>query len=182
MKKLLGILSLIVGTLTYIHIIVTTIKGTGEGLSLTTFLLWSALAWISGFSMLKQGANPTIAFVYGTGGTILTAVLFCKGKASVSGFDIFIALLVVVCVVLWLYKGARYALLLSTTAGMLSALPFIVMTWQQPANSPIVTNAGFLLANILSFFAAKNWTVEERLYPVSNVIVCTLLVLPWFIG
>lgn len=181
-KKNLGILSVVVGASAYLYMIAITCKGTGEGLSLTTFLLWSMLAWITGFTSIKQGANPAVPFIYAVGATATTIVLLYKGRAGWSQFDSLIATLVILCVVLWLSKGAKWALILSVMAGMIASVPFILVTWQTPASSPIIANSGFFFANILSFAAAKAWTLEDRLYPGANIIVCGLLVLPWFIG
>jgi hypothetical protein len=161
--------------------VITTAKGTGEGLSLTTFGLWSALAWITSFTMLKQKANPAVPIIYGVGAASTTLVLLIKGRYGWTGLDTVIAVLVILCIVLWLTNGERWALILSVAAAVIAALPFIIMTWKSPANSPIIPNAGFLLANALALISAKAWTLEDRLYAGVNVIVCSLLVIPWLL-
>jgi hypothetical protein len=180
-KKTLSILSVVVGALAYLYMVVTTAKGTGEGVSLSTFGLWSALAWITGFTMLKQKANPAVPMIYGIGAGATTLVLLIKGRYGWSGFDTIIAALVVLCIVLWLTNGAKWALILSVAAAVIASLPFIIMTWKSPAGSPIIPNSGFLLANTLMLISAKAWTLEDRLYAGVNVIVCSLLVIPWLI-
>ncbi len=162
--------------------VITTAKGTGEGLSLTTFGLWSALAWITSFTMLKQKANPAVPMIYGVGATVTTLVLLIKGRYGWSGLDTVIAILVILCILLWLTNGPRWALILSVAAAVIAALPFIVMTWKSPANSPIIPNSGFLLANTLALISAKAWTLEDRLYAGVNVMVCLLLVVPWLLS
>lgn len=181
MKKLLNFLSVFAGASAYAYMVIMTSRGTGEGLSLTTFALWSALAWITCFTMWKQGANPAVPAVYGIGATSTTIVLLIKGRYGWTSFDTIIAILTVLCVVLWLTSGPRWALVLSVAAAVIAGVPFIVMTWNSPANSPIIPNSGFLIANTLSFAAAKAWTVEDRLYPGVNFVVCSLLVLPWLL-
>lgn len=170
-----------VGALSYLYMVVITAKGTGEGLSLSTFALWSALAWITGFTMLKEKANPTVPMIYGVGATTTTLVLLYKGRYGWSGFDTIIAVLVGLCIALWLTKGSRWALVLSVVAAVIAAIPFTLLTWESPANSPIVPNSGFLLTNLLAFISAKAWTLEDRLYSGANAIVCLLLVIPWVI-
>jgi hypothetical protein len=181
-KKILSVLSVLAGVFAYAIMVTTTIEGTGEGLSLTTFGLWAALAWISGFTMLKQGANPAVPMVYGVGATATTIVLLFKGRYDLTLQNAIIAALVVTCIVLWKTKGARWALVLSVAAAVFAAVPFIVMTWKAPAVSPIIPSSGFLLANILSFVSAKAWTLEDRLYSGVNIIVCSLLVIPWLLN
>lgn len=179
MKKNLAVLSVVVGALSYLYMVVSTAIGTGEGLSLSTFGLWSALAWITAFTTLKQGANPAIPVIYGLGATGTTIVLLIKGRYGWTGFDSLIAVLVGLCVMLWLTKGLRWAFVLSVAASVIASAPFIVMTWQSPGNSPIIPNSGFVLANVLSFASAKAWTLEDRLYSGVNVIASSLLVIPW---
>ncbi len=182
MKKKLAVLSVVVGALSYLYMVVMTAIGTGEGLSLTTFGLWSSLAWITAFTTMKQGASPAIPVIYGVGATSTTLVLLFKGRYGWSGFDTMIAVLVGLCILLWLTKGSKWALVLSVAASVIAAVPFIVMTWQSPGNSPIIPNSGFVLTNILAFASAKAWTLEDRLYSGANVIVCSLLVIPWIIS
>ncbi len=159
--------------------IITTAKGNGGGVSLTTFGLWAALAWITSFTMLKQGANPAVPMVYGVGATTTAIILLFKGKCSWSGLDTLIAIMVIGCVILWMMSGPRWALILSIAAAVVAAIPFIAMTWQAPAQSPIIPSTGFFLANLFAFISAKAWTIEDRLYSGVNIVVCSLLVIPY---
>ena len=181
MKKNIAILSAVFGALAYLYMIISVIRNGSEGLSLSTFALGAALAWITGFTMLKQKANPTVPMIYGIGATITAVLLFIDGRCSWTGFDTVIALLVACCIILWLSKGPRYALILSVAAALISFVPYLTMTWKNPAASPIIPNTGFLLANILAFASAKTWTLEDRLYAASNTILCAALVIPWLL-
>lgn len=182
LKKILAILSVVVGAFAYIYMVTATVKGTGEGLSLSSFGLWSVLAWITSFTMLKQKANPAVPMIYGVGATVTTIILLIKGRYGWSSLDSVIAILVVICIALWLTNGARWALVLSVLASVIAAFPFMIMTWKSPANSPIIPNSGFLLANTLAFISAKAWTLEDRLYSGVNIVVCSLLVIPWLLS
>lgn len=153
-------------------------KGNGEGVSLSTFALWAALAWITCFTLLKQNINPSIIVIYGIGATGTMIILLYKGRYGWSGFDTMIAGLTILCIILWLTNGAKAALLLSVAAGAIASFPFIALTWQHPEKSLIIPNTAFLVANTLCFFAAKKWTLEDRLFPAVNIVVCSLLVIP----
>lgn len=181
MKNILGFLSVAVGAAAYLHMVVSTAKGTGEGLSLSTFALWSGLAWITCFTMWKQKANPAVPAIFAVGATATTIVLVAKGRFSWTSFDTLIAVLVFICVVVWITKGSKWALVLSVVAAVIAAVPFIVLSWKWPSNVPIIANSGFLLSNSLAFVAAKAWTLEDRLCFGANIVVCSLLVIPWFI-
>ncbi len=119
--------------------------------------------------------------IYGIGATLVALVLLLKGKFVWSVFDSIIAVLVVICVILWLTKGSRIALIASVAAGIIAAVPFIIMTWKSPASSPVISNTGFFLANTFAYFGAKTPTLQDRLYPGANAIACAFLVLPWLI-
>ncbi len=186
MKKNLGTASIICASLAYIYQIAVTAMGSGDGLSLSTFGLWSTLAWITAYTMWKakpelgqEKPSPAVPMIYGTGALATTIVLLIKGKTGWSMFDTLIALLTAACIVLLLVSGKRPALILSVTASAIASFPFIVMTWKHPGSSLIVTNSGFLIANVLAFVSVKEWTIEHRLYSGVNVVLCALLVIPW---
>jgi hypothetical protein len=181
LKKYIAILSAVFGALGYLYMIVTLIRKGGEGLSLSTFALGAALAWITGFTMLEQKANPTVPMIYGFGATITAVLLLIEGRCEWTSFDTTIAILVTWCIILWFSKGPRYTLVLSVAAALISFIPYLMMTWKNPAASPIIPNAGFLLANILAFVSAKTWTLEDRLYSAVNIVICASLVIPWLI-
>jgi hypothetical protein len=181
LKKKLGILGVVIGALSYAYMIVQTAIGTGEGVSLTTFGLWAMLAWITVFTMIKQGANPAVPTIFGIGSTATALVLVFKGRLFWTGMDTIIAILVVLCVLLWKTKGAKWALVLSVLAAVIAGVPFIIMTWKTPASSPIIPNIGFLITNTLAFISVKGWRLEDRLYCGVNTVVCSLLVIPWFL-
>jgi hypothetical protein len=181
-KSTISILSVVVGVMAYLYMVISTIKGTGEGLSLTTFSLWAALAWITSFTMIKQKANAAVPMVYGLGATATALVLLIKGRYGWTGLDSVIAVLVIICIILWLTAGARWALIMSVAAAVIAAVPFIIMTWKSPVGSPIIPNSGFLLANALAFISAKGWRLEDRLYSGVNIVVCSLLVVPWLLS
>ncbi len=179
MKEILAKTSVIAVVITYTYMVSITAQGSGDELSLSTFVLWAMLAWITSFTMQKQGANPAVPMIYGVGATAITIVLLAKGKYEWTAFDTAVATLTFFCLVLLKTQGPRKALILSVIAATIAALPFIVMTWQKPAESPILANAGFLLTNVLAFASAKAWTLEDRLYSIVNTAVCSLLIIPW---
>jgi hypothetical protein len=174
--------SVAVGGFGYLYLIVALIRSSGEGLSLTTFALLSALAWITSLTMLKQKANPAVPMIFGLGATITTITLLIKGRYGWSNFDTLIAALVVACIVLWLTSGPKLALIMSIVASAIAFIPFIALTWKSPGTSPIIPNTCFLLANILAFASAKTWTLEDRLYSSVNIVLCSALVIPWLLG
>jgi len=180
-KKYLAYLSVFIGIVSYGILIVSTIRGNGEGLSLSTFALWSTLGWISAFTMIKHKANPSIPIMYATGSLTITIILLFKGKFQWSMMDTVVAILVIACISLWLTHGPKWALCMAVAAGVIAAIPFTIMTWKAPECSPIIPNVGAVIANFLSFLAAEKWSLEHRLYPGVNTIMVLLLVIPWLL-
>lgn len=180
MKKKLGIWSVVIGSISYVFMITKTITGAGEGVSLTTFGLWAIISWITVFTMFKQKANPAVPVIFGIGSTTTALTLVSKGSFNWTGVDMLVAVIVAICIFAWITKGAKWALVLSVLAGVIASIPFVVMTWKFPENSPFGPNCGFLVSNFLSFVSAKEWRLEDRLYGGVNVILCSLLIIPWF--
>lgn len=181
MKEILAKMSLTLGIVAYSLMIFSTLMGTGENLSFTTFALWSMLNFITAYTTYKKKANPSIPIIYGSGATLTAAILLCKGRCQWSNLDSAVAVLVVVCLLLWKIKGEKWALVSSTLAATIAGIPFLVIIWRNPEMSPVLPNALFTLTNLLSFFAADKWTVEDRLFSGINVIFCFMFVLPWLL-
>lgn len=178
LKEKLKAASVAIITLTYIFMIVSAVQNDGVGFSPTTFGLWAILSWIICFSMLKQGASIGAPLIYGTGATALTVILLFKGNWNPTAQDAVTAVLVGVCLVLWKTRGAKWALIMSVTAGLIASFPFIRMTWQNPESSPLLANCLFLAGNILSLSSVERTRIEDLLFPVSNVALCVCLVAP----
>ncbi len=168
--------------ISYLYLIVITAIGTGEGLSFSTFALLGALGWITSYTTWRSGNNPGVAMSYAIGATTTAITLIVKGRFGWSGFDTVIATMVVTCLILLRMSSNKTALAFAIAASAISFVPFVVLTWKFPAMSPVIPNTGFLLANILALVSAKNSTLEARLYPTSNTIICSLLVIPWLLA
>jgi hypothetical protein len=181
MKKFFSFLSVLIAAAAYLYLIVLAAKTSGEGLSLTTFGLWAILAWITVGTTMQQKADPRVAVIYGIGATSTSIILIGNNRFGSNMLDGIVAVLVIICICLWLTRGPKWALVCAVAAGMTATVPFIVMTWHAPAQCPIVANTGFLVANILALIAAPKWTIQDRLYPAGNVLVTALLVIPWVI-
>ncbi len=181
MKNILFTLGVLSGFFGYGYIIVKTAVGTGEGLSFSTFLLWSMLAWITCGTLFRQKVNFAIPLVYACGATITTAILVYKGKVAWTSMDLFVAFLVGCCIYFWMTKGDVWAFVASVLAAVIAGIPFIIVTWKNPDMSPIIANTSFLVANTFGFLSAKTWKIEDRLYTGLNIVVTGLLVLPYFL-
>jgi hypothetical protein len=161
----------------------------GKGLSFASFALWTALTWISFITTKKQGgATPSVPKVYAIGATVMTFVLACKHRyTTLTALDGFIAILVVMCVVLLFTKGKKgekWALVISVIASTIAGIPYWILTYRFPLESPILANTGFLIANSIAFISAgslsiKTWTIQDRLFTGVSTVTGVFVILPW---
>jgi hypothetical protein len=158
----------------------------GKGLSFTSFVLWTILTWISCITTKRQGgATPAVPRTYAIGATVMTIVLACKHRYStLTTLDGTTAALVVLCLILWVIKGDKWALIISVIASSIAGIPYIVMTYTAPLDSPFLVNTGFLIANSIAFISAgelsiRKWTVEDRLFTGVSILTGVVMIFPW---
>lgn len=182
-QKYLSRLSILTALVSYLYLIINTIAGSGENISISTYGLWAILSWIVGFAVFRKGGDYRTVMVYGIGSTTITTTLILKGRLITwTGMDTFVAIMVILCLVAWKHSGEIPALIIAVIAGTIAAIPFIGLCWEFPLESPIVPNVGFLIANATGLIGAKSWRLEDSLYFLVNTVMCILLVAPWVIA
>lgn len=168
---------MIMAAVSYAYMIIGVINSTGEGMSFSTFSLWSTLAWITTVNLRIQKIDARLVFVYALGSGTTAITLLFKGKIGWSQFDTIVAVLVGVCLIIWKTSGPKWALIAMVTAGLVAATPFTVITWNHPEQSPVTANFGFFLANLFTYLGAKEF--GDKLYSGVNVVLCGALVSFW---
>jgi hypothetical protein len=163
--------------LTYVYMVIGVIRNHGEGLTLSTYVLWAALGWIVTFNLRSQKIDAKLVTVYALGATGVSIALLFMRKTGWSQFDTVVAILVIICLFVWKTAGAHWALIAMVTAGLIASLLFVVMTWKNPEMSPIVANLGFFLANLLTYLSAK--VFGDKLYAGVNTLLCGFLAACW---
>lgn len=189
MKKKINKYVLCLIAVCYSYMIVCACMENGKGLSFASFALWTVLTWISCITTKGQGgATPAVPMVYAMGATIMTIVLACKHRyTTLTSIDGFTAILVVLCIVLLAKngkKGEKWALVISVIASTIAGIPYWVMTYRFPLESPVLANTGFLIANTTAFILAgklpwKHWTIRDRLFTGVSMVSGVILILPW---
>lgn len=168
---------MIMAAISYTYMVIGVINSTGEGMSFSTFSLWSTLAWITTVNLWMQKIDARLVIVYAIGSGTTALTLLSKGKVQWNQFDTIVAILVAICLIIWKTSGPKWALISMVAAGLIAAMPFTVATWNHPEQSPVVANFGFLLANLFTFIGAKQF--GDKLYSGVNVLLCGLLVFFW---
>lgn len=186
------------GIATYMGLIHGAYVSGGKGLSLSSFVLWTALSLVSAIGIVRRSTktdkpknvkdaeekgSPSIPAIYGSGALIVSVILWQKGAAVTwSSMDTLIAILVCACIaLLFKKKFDKHALVLSVLAGTIAGIPYTVMTWQNPAASPIVCSVCFFSSSFLAFLGAEGWTLKSRLFTGVSVVNNLILIIPWLI-
>lgn len=142
-----------------------------------TYLLWGLLDAVAAGSLMLEGGNFLLPLVY---------VLLCVGVLVAilrtrtfkwSWRESATSVLVVISIIVWLSVSNEMATIVSTIALTIASGPQLYDFWKKPQNAPVLTYIGFTVANALSTMAGTDWSIQERLYPVSCTIMTVIFVL-----
>jgi hypothetical protein len=147
-----------------------------DGQSGATWLLWGTLDTVLAVSIIEQRGNFLLPLAFAIGDLLLVILLAVKRKFSWGRFETVILAMVVGCIVAWKFSGPRIATIASTLGVVIAGVPGLLAMLKQPR--PKVGNvwAGYVVANLLSFFGGDAMTIEQRFAPG----VFTLCVLAMF--
>ena len=172
-------LSSIIALVLYYPLISGILKGEIRQ-SVATWSLWVLLDTIALVSIILQNGNYMLLVFYCTCGMIVISSLVYKRLFSWSRFESFILGLVFICLIIWILSGSKWATIASTIAVCISGAPQIRDSWRTPDRTTGMIYLGYMLANSLSFFGGKKWTIEERFYPGMMVLLCLVIALASF--
>lgn len=173
--KYFVLLSGLLGALAYIPLWKPIIRRNANQ-NFPTWALWAVLDAVATASIISRGGNFLLPATY-TLGSAVTAIIvlrFC-GKPSWTWFETMITVMVVICLGVWYVSGDRIATIASVTALLIASIPQVKDVWKCPAGTPTLPYAIWSLANLVSLWGGKNWSVEERLYPVIAFIICSAI-------
>lgn len=146
--------------------------------NLATFVLWGSLDLIAGLSILVQGGNYQLPLAYVLGCILVVlSILKSKNYGKWTGYETMLSILVLFCTIAWAVSGPWFATIFSTAGVVIAGLPQLRDSWREPEKSPLAIYLGYTFVNVMSTMGGKAWTVEERLYPGSMVVLCFIIVL-----
>lgn len=145
--------------------------------SFVAFLLWAMLDTIATITTIINDGNYWLPLSNALGSAIVAILLALKKQVSWSWIETTTAILVIICLNVWYFTGAEEGIIASSLAMVIASIPQILDTYKNPAETPTLVYCIFLAANILSFIAGKEWTIEERFYPGCAVFLCAVIVL-----
>lgn len=174
MQNYLQIISGIAGLITYGFLFCKILKGKAEQ-NFAAFLLWAILSIIITTTVFIEEGNYWLSLGNVLGETAITILLLVKKQIAWSRVETLTALLVIICLAIWFFVGEQAAIISASLATVTASIPQIVSTYRQPSSTPTGIYIAFLMANLLSLYAGKSWTIEERFYPASAVVICLII-------
>lgn len=145
--------------------------------NVATWMLWVSLDAIALTSLILQNGNYMLLVCYNTCGLLVTSSLVYKKLFKWTRFETFVLALVIICLIIWSLSGPMWATIASTVAIFISGCPQIRESWQEPDRKTSLIYWGYTLANALSFFGGKAWTIEDTFYPGMMTLLCLVIAL-----
>jgi hypothetical protein len=171
----LQLIGAIIGLFAYVPLFVSIYNGKKQNFA--TWLLWSILDIILVSSLILQGGNYLLSLGYTIGAIAITILLISKKFVTWTWFETMITALAIVCMTIWWMSGPQAGTIASSLALAVASIPLQIHAAKHPESMPTLPYAFFLLANILSFIGGISWTIEERFFPGSSIVVTLLMLL-----
>lgn len=170
----LKIASGLLALLLFVPLIVSILKEGSEGQSGATWLLWGALDTILAVSLLRAEGNYLVPLGFAIGDIAVFILLVVKGKFTWSKLETVILIMVIACLAAWKLSGPVLASVSSTLAVCVAGIPGLRAMWKNPNRKVGNVWAGYVLANLLSFFGGTAMVMKERFAP-GVFTVCSLM-------
>jgi hypothetical protein len=163
------LLSAVLSTFLFFMSCVQVLRGRSQ--SLASWVLWLTLTGVAAATLIVQGGNYAIALAYLIGNMAVVVCILKSGNAAWGAFESFIVVIVCLCLgVIWTLSNARITTIVTTIAFVAAGLPQLRDTYRKPWDTPALVYAGYSLACGLSAAAGRDWSVEERLFPITLTI------------
>ena len=174
MQDLLQQVAGIICVVAYVFLIIGINKPNMEQ-SFAAFLLWGMLDTIAMITSIIEQGNFWLPLSNSLGASLVAILLIVKKQVVWTWVESLTAGLVVICLIVWGTAGERAGLIASSIAVLIASVPQMIDTYKRPQATPTIAYAIFLFADVLSVFAGKAWTIEERFYSVIGVILSVVI-------
>jgi hypothetical protein len=155
----------VMALLLFIPLIISLLKEGAEGQSCATWFLWGLLDTVLTISVIEQRGNFLLPLGFAIGDVLLVILLLFKGRVHWSLFETGILAMVIGCIVGWKLAGPKSATVSATMGICVAGIPGLLAMLKHPQRQVGNVWAGYILANMLSFFGGTAMTIEERFAP-----------------
>jgi len=160
-----------------IPLLVSAVRDHGAGQSFAMWALWALLDTTATISLIVQHGNFWLTAGYALGSVSLAVVLLAQGRFAWGWLETLIALLVVVCLVIWKLGGPKTATVATTLAIVVAGLPGMKELWRAPQRFLAWVWAGYTVASLLALAGGTAWSIEERFAPAVFAVQTLALML-----
>lgn len=145
--------------------------------SFASWILWATIDTVAAAAIICKGGNFELPTVYSVGSIVIAASLFMKREYGWRRFDSYVTALVLICIVIWWQAGPVAAVVASSIAMFIAGLPMLRDAYESPFDVPVVVYILATIGNLCGVVAGKNWSVQERLYPLLAFAYTLILVI-----
>ncbi|MCT4617396.1 MAG: hypothetical protein N4A38_04260 [Candidatus Gracilibacteria bacterium] len=129
--------------------------------------VWSALP------VFMSGFLPLLVF--------LSSFVNKKSYWKLGHLDYTCLSFALLAIILWqITDNPLLAIIFSVLADGLGAIPLLIKMYKYPETETISPFFTGLIANISALIVIKNWTIEEYLFPVYLLSICSLIILTYY--
>ena len=171
----LKMLSAALGFLGYVFLIATLLQNREKQQSFASYLLWFILEILLITATYLEGGNYSLQLGYATGGIVTVIILFIRKEYAWNWVTTLVTVLIVACVVIWKRSGNEAGIIAMCIAIFIATIPQAIDTSKYPEKTPINVWWIWTAGNFCSLIAGKDWSVEERLFPVSALLGSLLI-------
>jgi hypothetical protein len=165
-----------IGLVAFALLIVALFRSNTEQ-SFAAFLLWALLDIIATITTIIEGGNHWLALSNAIGSVAIALILVVKRQVSWTWVESMTAILVVLCLIAWYTLGGEAGIIAASLANLIAAIPQMVDTYKKPDSTPSLPYAVFFVGNAVSLLAGKSWSIEERFYQSTSIILTILILL-----
>ncbi|MEI9920857.1 MAG: hypothetical protein WDO14_18995 [Bacteroidota bacterium] len=170
----LALIGGVVGLVAFLLLIINLLRSNIEQ-SFAAFLLWALLDTIATVTTIIEGGNYWLALSNAIGSFLITVILISKRQVLWTWVESMTTVLVIICLLVWYTLGERAGIIASSLANLIAGIPQMVDTYKKPSGTPSLPYAVFFVGNVISLMAGKAWTIEERFYQGTSIILTVII-------
>jgi hypothetical protein len=137
----------------------------------STYLLWGLLDLVAGLSTFAEYGNWALPTTYVACCSAVLIAIWRTKTFKWGWVETMTTIFVMASIIVWYFQGPVGATVVSTLGVVAASVPQLIDIVKKPKDAPVVEYIFFTLANGVSIFAGRDWTVSERFYSAS----CTVL-------
>jgi len=146
------------------------------------FITWALYCFLDFITMKysnKIDGNYVLLFGCAVGSFFMAIILLIQGRISWTRRETMLSILVISCVVIQHKCGYYWGTISGIMSEILVGVYLAIRTFKNPVfQYNLIAYCLFLIASILSFNHAPNWSIEQIGYPGSEIVLTSVTIFP----